>query len=113
MCCIATGSFDRKRNARSPAQAARSAFAMALTNYVVQLVFLEGVLGSRGLGTGVPTWSIPIVCVAFIGVQVIASQWWLARFRFGPIEWLWRSFTYGAFQRIRRHDVPELAASVV
>jgi len=86
---------------------------MALTNYVVQLVFLEGVLGSRGLGTGVPTWSIPIVCVAFIGVQVIASQWWLARFRFGPIEWLWRSFTYGAFQRIRRHDVPELAASVV
>ena len=86
---------------------------MALTNYVVQLIFLEGVLGSHGLGTGIPTWSIPVVCVAFIAAQVAASQWWLTHYRFGPIEWLWRSFTYGAVQPMRRHVVPELAVSML
>jgi uncharacterized protein len=24
------------------------------------------------------------------------SRWWLGRFRYGPLEYLWRSFTYGA-----------------
>ena len=27
-------------------------------------------------------------------VQVKASSIWLSHFRFGPIEWLWRSATY-------------------
>ena len=27
---------------------------------------------------------------------------WLARFRFGPAEWLWRSLTYGQAQPFRR-----------
>jgi uncharacterized protein len=26
---------------------------------------------------------------------VIASRWWLSRYRYGPIEWLWRWATYG------------------
>jgi len=75
---------------------------MALTSYVIQLVFLEGVLGSHGFATGISTWSIPIACVAFIAMQVLISKWWLRRFRFGPVEWLWRSFTYAAVQPMRR-----------
>jgi len=78
---------------------------MALTSYVIQLVFLEGILGSHGLDTGIPTWSIPIVCVAFIALQVWISKQWLTRFRFGPVEWLWRSFTYAAVQPMRRSVV--------
>ena len=27
--------------------------------------------------------------------QVFFSRWWLSRFRFGPMEWLWRWLTYG------------------
>ncbi|WP_253910447.1 DUF418 domain-containing protein [Pyxidicoccus fallax] len=34
-------------------------------------------------------------------LQVPLSQWWLARFRFGPAEWLWRSLTYGRAQPMR------------
>jgi uncharacterized protein len=32
------------------------------------------------------------------------SPWWLAHFRYGPLEWVWRSLTYGrlfAFRRAR------------
>ena len=28
------------------------------------------------------------------GVQVVVCQWWSRRFRFGPVEWVWRSLTY-------------------
>jgi uncharacterized protein len=29
-----------------------------------------------------------------IAVQIPLSAWWLSRFRFGPIEWIWRRHTY-------------------
>jgi uncharacterized protein len=38
--------------------------------------------------------------VIFTG-QVICSRWWLERFRFGPLEWLWRGATYGQFPALR------------
>jgi uncharacterized membrane protein YeiB len=40
--------------------------------------------------------------------QVIYSRWWMARFRFGPLEWLWRRATYGHFPALRsaRADTP-------
>lgn len=30
------------------------------------------------------------------------SPWWLARFRYGPLEWVWRCLTYGKLFRFRR-----------
>jgi uncharacterized protein len=35
-------------------------------------------------------------------LQIPLSAWWLSRFRFGPMEWLWRSLTYGRRQPMRR-----------
>jgi uncharacterized protein len=35
-------------------------------------------------------------------VQVGISVWWLRRFQFGPMEWLWRTLTYGKSQPMRR-----------
>jgi uncharacterized protein len=35
------------------------------------------------------------------GAQMAWSPWWLARYRFGPAEWLWRSLTYGKLQPMR------------
>jgi uncharacterized protein len=37
-------------------------------------------------------------------VMLIAAPWWLERFRFGPLEWLWRTLTYGERQPMRRAD---------
>ena len=38
---------------------------------------------------------------ALLGI-ILVSPLWLARFRFGPAEWLWRSLTYGERQPFRR-----------
>ena len=48
-----------------------------------------------GLGQwGMPrAWQMVFVAVVF-ALQVVFSRWWLARYRYGPMEWLWRAFTY-------------------
>ncbi len=76
---------------------------MALTNYLLQSVI--GTLAFYGYGLGlwgqVPRrWQLLGVLVVF-AAQVVASRWWLSRFRFGPMEWLWRACTYGRFPPMR------------
>jgi uncharacterized protein len=42
-------------------------------------------------------------------VQVAYSAWWMARFRFGPMEWLWRTLTYGKAPAMLAPAAPPLA----
>jgi uncharacterized protein len=76
----------------------------ALSNYLVT-AFVGAFIGSSwglGLYAQVPvSMSLLLVLIVF-SVQILASHWWMARFRFGPAEWLWRSFTYGKLQPMRR-----------
>ena len=77
---------------------------MALTNYLAQSVI--GTLVFYGYGLGLwgevsRAWQVLGVVVVF-AVQMILSKWWLARFRYGPLEWLWRSFTYWQIPPLRR-----------
>ena len=69
---------------------------MALTNYLTQSLFWTWTMYGHGLGLGVvlPRWSHLLLALAFFAIQVAFSHWWMARFRFGPAEWLWRSLTY-------------------
>lgn len=76
---------------------------MPLTNYLMQSVICTTIFYSYGLGLFAKVGPALGVLLAFgiFGVQVIYSDWWMARFRFGPLEWLWRATTYGklpAFQ---------------
>jgi uncharacterized protein len=41
---------------------------------------------------------LAIASVLF-SLQMGASVWWLRRYRFGPMEWLWRSAAYGKLQQ--------------
>ncbi len=69
---------------------------MALTNYLGQSVICTLVFYGYGLGyfEQLPrAWQVPFVFVLF-AMQVLASRWWLARFRYGPAEWVWRAVTY-------------------
>lgn len=68
---------------------------MALTNYLMQSVicgfFFYGYgLGHFGMGRAAQFVFVAVVYAA----QIAFSHWWLARFRYGPMEWLWRGFTY-------------------
>jgi uncharacterized protein len=73
---------------------------MALSNYLLQSIICTTVFYSYGLGLyGTMRTSRGILLAGAIFLfQIVASNWWLKRFRFGPVEWLWRSLTYGARQ---------------
>jgi uncharacterized protein len=77
---------------------------MALSNYLLQsilyMVLFRGIfLGLAGKFGFLPC--LGIVAVVYT-LQLLWSKWWLARYRFGPAEWLWRSATYGKWQPMRR-----------
>jgi len=40
-------------------------------------------------------------------VQVPFSTWWLGRYRYGPVEWLWRTLMYGEAQPMRLSSTPK------
>jgi uncharacterized protein len=69
---------------------------MGLTTYLTQsafglIVFYGfgfGLLGKIGVAAAVG------LAIAFYGLQILVSYWWLRRFSMGPFEWLWRSLTY-------------------
>lgn len=76
---------------------------MALTHYLTQSVLGIALFYGIGLGIG-PRWGVAgwwsAWALIFAG-QIAISHWWLARFRFGPMEWIWRSLTYGRRQPFR------------
>jgi uncharacterized protein len=88
---------------------------MALTNYLVQGFLygfvLFGVGPGLGLAGSIGTSAVILICVAFFALQIVFSRWWLSRYRFGPMEWLWRVLTYGSRQPFRRHAQPAAAAA--
>lgn len=77
---------------------------MGLTTYLMQTLF--GILIFFGIGFGLlgeigALASVGIGIALFI-VQVYFSKWWLARFRYGIFEWLWRCATYLKWQPFMR-----------
>lgn len=75
---------------------------MALTNYISQTVIMITLFYGFNLFNQVEAkWFIPIVLVVFI-IQVMISHVWMKVFRYGPLEWLWRSFTYLKIMPIKR-----------
>jgi uncharacterized protein len=85
---------------------------MALTNYLAQSVICIAIFYGGGLvGRTGPAASVAIACAIF-AVQMVYSRWWLAHYRFGPMEWVWRSLTYGRMQAMK-HPVLLLAAALL
>ncbi len=84
---------------------------MALSNYLLQSLLCTTLFYGYGLGyfERLPrAWQIPFAFALFV-LQVALSQLWLRQFRFGPVEWLWRSATYLCWQPLRRRDTAAAA----
>ena len=73
---------------------------MALTNYLTQSVIATLIFYGHGLGYfGYASRTQQFLIVIGIWIfQMVYSTLWLKRFRFGPMEWLWRSLTYWKMQ---------------
>ncbi len=78
----------------------QAAGRMAFTNYISQSVICTLIFYGHGLGLfeRVDRLSQIALVAAIWALQLLWSPWWLARFRFGPLEWLWRSLTYMKLQ---------------
>jgi uncharacterized protein len=76
---------------------------MGLTTYLTQSLVCTTLFYSYGLGwfgkVGY-TGMFEITVTLFV-VQMAISTWWLKRFQFGPVEWLWRTITYGRAPAMR------------
>lgn len=77
---------------------------MAITNYLSQSMIAIGIFYGVGLGHigTVTAWTTFWMPLGILALQMVISQVWLRHFRFGPIEWVWRSLTYGRKQPMRR-----------
>ena len=71
---------------------------MPLTNYLMQTLIGTSLFYGWGFalwGQVGPAAELLLAPVIFFALQVPLSLWWLRRFDYGPIEYLWRIGTYG------------------
>lgn len=80
---------------------------MALSNYLFHSLVFVFIFYSYGLGLygKVGPLGGVVLAVPIFAVQLPLSVWWMRRFRFGPVEWLWRTLTYGKLQPMRVQPV--------
>lgn len=78
---------------------------MGLTTYVMQSAF--GIFIFYGYGLGLllklSGTAALVLGLVFFSIQILFSKWWFSRFKFGPLEWLWRSGTNGSWQQFKNH----------
>lgn len=76
---------------------------MALTNYLMQTVICTLLFYGFGFGlwSQLERYQLYGVVASIWLIELAWSPLWLARFRFGPFEWVWRSLTYWQRQPMR------------
>lgn len=87
------------KSPRAPALKERMAAVgrMAFSNYILQTVVCTTIFYGHGFGyfERVPRTGQILIVFAIYAAQLVIAPLWLHHFRFGPLEWLWRSLTYG------------------
>ena len=77
---------------------------MAFTNYIMHSVICTTLFYGHGFGLfgRVDRLGQLFIVLAIAALQLWYSPLWLSRYRFGPLEWAWRSLTYWQRQPMRR-----------
>jgi uncharacterized protein len=42
------------------------------------------------------------LAVVIFSAQLVFAKWWLKRYNMGPLEWVWRTLTYGKVLKLKR-----------
>jgi uncharacterized protein len=74
---------------------------MALTNYMIQVAVLDCLASGYGMGLKLRPYHYVVAAILLFSTEVALSTLWLAGFRFGPLEWIWRTITYARRQPLR------------
>jgi uncharacterized protein len=76
----------------------------AFTNYLGTSIVMTTIFYGYGLGLfgTVSRGQLWLFVVGMCLVMLLWSKPWLERYRYGPLEWLWRSLARGALQPMRR-----------
>jgi len=68
---------------------------IALSNYLTQSLVFSLLFYAHGIGLwGIGRTAQVGIALGLCALQICLSHWWLARFQYGPVEWLWRALTY-------------------
>ena len=94
----------RRGGLRRVTEALSAVGRLAFSNYVLQTVCCSLWFFGYGFGYyGTHSRSqLMLVVLAVTAIQLVFSVLWLRRFRFGPLEWVWRSLTYWRMQPMCR-----------
>jgi len=81
----------------------------AFSNYILQSIICTFLFYSYGFGLYGKVYPFLglIIAILIFALQIYISQKWLEKFRFGPLEWIWRTLTYSHVQRFRNNKVVE------
>lgn len=76
---------------------------MALSNYIGQTLICSFIFYGFGLGLygQFERYQLYLLVAAIAAAEMVFSVIWLSQFRFGPLEWVWRSLTYWKRQPMR------------
>lgn len=76
---------------------------LALTVYLTQTLLFTTLFYGYGFGLAfrMGPGGVTGIAVVIFGLQIVACTWWVRRFRYGPLEWLWRGATYLKFPPMR------------
>ncbi|MEW7848884.1 DUF418 domain-containing protein [Massilia aurea] len=76
---------------------------MALSNYLMQSLVFALLFYAHGMGLwGIGRTAQVGIALGLCGLQIGLSHWWMARFWYGPVEWVWRALTYLTWPTMRR-----------
>ena len=75
----------------------------AFSNYILQTLICTIIFYGHGFGLFGKVERVEqiLIVIAIWIFQIFITNIWLQYFRFGPIEWLWRSLTYWKIQPLR------------
>ena len=99
--------------ASNPAQRIAAAGRMALSNYLGTSLVMTAIFYGWGLGYfgQFGRAELYLFVIAVWALMLLWSKPWLARFHYGPFEWLWRSLARGQMQPLLRKQLLRISSN--
>ncbi|KIQ21276.1 hypothetical protein RT99_10680 [Flavobacterium sp. MEB061] len=87
---------------------------MTLTNYIAQNILAALIFSGIGLGikATMPYWFFFALAIFVFILQLFISKWWLSKYNYGPIEWLWRCASYRKLFPLKKKKQSEIISEV-